>query len=147
MSKRILVIHGPNLNLLGQRQVEIYGKFTLDEVNDSLADLAKELGLEVETVQLNGEGDIVETIQKAKNQFDAILINPGAYTHYSVAIHDALESVKLPAVEVHISNIYSREEFRHKSVIAPIAVGQISGFGPDSYLLGLRAISGMLKRA
>ncbi len=139
MPKKILVIHGPNLNLLGERQVDIYGKLTLAEINNALSELAKELGFELEAVQLNSEGEIVEAIQQAKKNFDAIVINPGAYTHYSVAIRDAISGVSLPTVEVHLSNIYAREEFRQRSVIAPVASGQISGFGLHSYLLGLRA--------
>lgn len=146
MSRKVLVIHGPNLNLLGQRQVEVYGKFTLEDINGSLRDLARELGLEIGALQLNSEGDIVEAIQKAGGKFDALLINPGAYTHYSVAIRDAIAAAPLLTVEVHISNIYAREEFRHKSVIAPVVMGQISGFGPQSYLLGLRAVHGALQR-
>ena len=141
MSKKILVIHGPNLNLLGERQVDIYGKLTLAEINNALSKLAKELGFELEAVQLNSEGEIVEAIQQAKKRFDAIVINPGAYTHYSVAIRDAISGVSLPTVEVHLSNIYAREEFRQRSVIAPVASGQISGFGLQSYLLGLRAVA------
>jgi len=145
MAKKILVIHGPNLNLLGERQADIYGKLTLEDINRSLNELASQMNLEVEAVQLNSEGDIVDKIQKAKGKFDAIVINPGAYTHYSVAIADAVSAVKTPTVEVHLSNIYAREEFRHHSVIAPYAAGQISGFGLLSYLLGLRAAAALIK--
>jgi len=143
--KKILVIHGPNLNLLGEREVDQYGTVTMDKINSDLAKLASELGVEIETFQSNVEGEIVNAIQKAKNSFSAVVINPGGYTHYSVAIRDAISAVKLPAVEVHLSNIYSREEFRQKSVIAPVCAGQITGFGADSYLLGLRAAAAILK--
>jgi len=135
---KILIIHGPNLNLLGARESEIYGEKTLGEINSSLEMLARELGVEVEMKQSNHEGEIVEMIQGAKN-YSALLINPAAYTHTSVAIRDAIAATEIPAVEVHLSNIHQREEFRQKSLIAPVASGQISGFGPDSYLLGLRA--------
>ena len=139
--KKILVIHGPNLNLLGQREVEIYGKTTLADINSSLEKKAAELGLQVECAQFNSEGEIIDVVGKALGNYAGILINPGAYTHYSVAIRDAFSSVKVPAVEVHLSNIYAREEFRQKSVIAAVVNGQISGFGPQSYLLGLEALS------
>jgi 3-dehydroquinate dehydratase-2 len=135
---KILIIHGPNLNLLGARESEIYGEKTLDEINSSLERLARELGVEVEIKQSNHEGEIVEMIQSTRD-YSALLINPAAYTHTSVAIRDAIAATEIPAVEVHLSNIHQREEFRHKSLIAPVASGQISGFGPDSYLLGLRA--------
>ncbi len=145
MKIKILVIHGPNLALLGEREVSVYGNFTLDEINEKLNGLARQENVELEIVQLDGEGEIVEKIGKARKNFQAILINPGAYTHYSVAIRDAIAAVSLPTVEVHLSNIYAREEFRHKSVIAPVAVGQISGFGVNSYLLGLKAAVEFLK--
>ena len=135
---KILIIHGPNLNLLGSRESDIYGTKSLDEINDSLNQLATELGVEIVIEQSNHEGEIVDLIQKAED-YSALLINPAAYTHTSIAIRDAIAAVKIPAVEVHLSNIHKREEFRQKSLIAPVATGQISGFGPDSYLLGLRA--------
>ena len=138
--KKILVIHGPNLNLLGQREVEVYGHITLDELNHRLEKFAKEEGFFVEAYQSNSEGDLVTKIQEAKGRFDGLVINPAAYTHTSVAIRDALAAVSLPVVEVHLSNIYRREEFRHKSLTAPLARGIISGFGVSSYLLGLRAL-------
>ena len=137
---KILVIHGPNLNLLGTREPDVYGTFTLDDISASLSQLAVELGCELSMVQSNSEGTLVDSIQAAKGVFHGILINPAAYTHTSVAIRDALSAVALPTVEVHLSNIHKREEFRHHSFVAPVAVGQISGFGPDSYLLGLRAL-------
>ncbi len=137
---KILVLHGPNLNLLGTREPELYGTFTLDDITASLAQLATELECDISVVQSNSEGVLVDSIQAARGRFQGILINPAAYTHTSVAIRDALAAVELPTVEVHLSNIHKREEFRHHSFIAPVAVGQISGFGPESYLLGLRAL-------
>ena len=135
---KILVIHGPNLNLLGSRETGIYGNQTLDEINDSLNKLADELGFKLTIKQSNHEGEIVDLIQNSKD-YSAILINPAAYTHTSIAIRDAIAAVSIPTVEVHLSNIHEREEFRQKSLVAPVASGQISGFGPQSYLLGLRA--------
>ena len=145
--KKILVIHGPNLNLLGERQQGVYGKVTLSEIDRSLENLAKEEGIELSIVQSNHEGEIVDAIQKAKGNVEALVINPGAYTHYSVAIRDAVAGVDIPTVEVHLSNIYAREDFRHQSVIAPVAKGQVSGFGPLSYLLGLQAAIHLVKRS
>ena len=141
---KILVIHGPNLNILGAREPKIYGRITLKEINSKLLKLAKEKKVGLEIVQSNHEGRIVDLIGKSKNKFKAILINPAAYTHTSVAIRDAISACGLPAVEAHLSNIYSREEFRHNSLIAPVAKGQISGFGENSYLLGLLAILKLL---
>lgn len=135
---KILVIHGPNLNLLGTRESDIYGTTTLDEINDSLRNLANDLGVEIDIRQSNHEGEIVDMIQGSKD-YRALVINPAAYTHTSIAIRDAIAAVDIPAVEIHLSNIHQREEFRQKSLIAPVASGQISGFGPESYLLGLRA--------
>lgn len=137
--KKILVLHGPNLNLLGRRQPEIYGRLTLEQINQRIRELARELGVEVETRQSNNEGELVSWVHEASGRFGAIVINAGAYTHSSVALRDALVAVGLPAVEVHISNIYKREDFRRRSTIAEVAVGQITGFGVHSYLLGLRA--------
>jgi 3-dehydroquinate dehydratase-2 len=136
---KILVLNGPNLNLLGKRQPEIYGRLTLAEINKEIQALAKELGVEVAIRQSNSEGELVNWIQDAPKQFAAIVINPAAYTHSSIALRDAITAAGIPAVEVHISNIYSREEFRKHSYIAGAAVGQITGFGVQSYLLGLRA--------
>ncbi len=135
---KVLIIHGPNLNLLGSRENEIYGTKTLGEINDMLNGLAKELGVELSIKQSNHEGEIVDLIQQSK-EYGAIVINPAAYTHTSVAIRDAIVAVDVPAVELHLSNVHNREEFRQKSLIAPVASGQISGFGYNSYLLGLRA--------
>ena len=144
--KKILVVHGPNLNLLGQREKDIYGSATLEEINAALSRLAGQSKVIVEFLQSNHEGEIVDAIGKAKkNKFSAILINPAAYTHTSVAIRDAVAAVEIPTVEVHISNIYAREDFRHQSLIAPVCHGQISGFGTDSYLLGLQAIINLIK--
>ncbi len=144
--KKILVIHGPNLNLLGQREKDIYGQLTLEEINKQLIVLAKTYEVELGILQSNHEGDIVDKIGSAKNDgFSAILINPAAYTHTSVAIRDAILAVSLPTVEVHLSNIYAREDFRHKSLVAPVVCGQISGFGINSYLLGLQALIGIIK--
>ncbi|GFO63891.1 type II 3-dehydroquinate dehydratase [Geomonas paludis] len=138
---KILVLHGPNLNLLGVREPGVYGTTTLEGINQALRELAAELSLELEIVQSNSEGALVDAIQGAMGTCQGILINPAAYTHTSVAIRDAIASTALPAVEVHLSNVHAREPFRSHSFIAPVAVGQICGFGPDSYLLGLRALA------
>ena len=138
--KKILVIHGPNLQLLGTRQPDIYGTADLAKINADLKKHAATRGVTLESFQSNHEGDIVERIGKAKGRYDALLINPAAYTHTSVAIRDAIEACDLPAVEVHLSNIYAREPFRHQSLIAPVCRGQVSGFGPASYRLGLDAL-------
>ncbi len=143
-SARVLVLHGPNLNLLGLREPDIYGSTTLADINAGLLELGRELGLEVEPFQSNHEGALVDRIQAAREQYGAIMINGGAYTHTSVAILDALLAVGLPVVEVHLSNLYKREEFRHHSYIARVAVGQVCGFGARSYLLGLRAVAALL---
>jgi 3-dehydroquinate dehydratase-2 len=137
--KRLLVINGPNLNLLGQREENIYGSETLANIARKLDAEAQRLNMEMKFIQSNHEGEIIDSIHKAKGKFDVIIINPGAYTHYSIAIRDAIKAIKIPAIEVHISNIYSREEFRAKSVIAPVCMGQISGFGWKSYLLAINA--------
>ena len=136
---KILVIHGPNLQLLGQREPSIYGTVDLAAINRDLTARAKAAGAGVTILQSNHEGEIAERIGSAKGKFDALLINPAAYTHTSVAIRDAIQASGLPAVEVHLSNIYAREAFRHQSLIAPVCKGQISGFGPASYRLGLQA--------
>ena len=138
--RRVLVIHGPNLNLLGVREPDIYGNKGLAAINESLKALGGTLGMDIDTVQSNSEGDIVDTIQKARDEYDGILINPAAYTHTSVAVRDAIAAVGLPCVEVHLSNIHRREEFRRHSYTAAVCVGQISGFGPYSYELGLMAL-------
>jgi len=149
---RILVLHGPNLNLLGRREPGVYGVLTLPEINQLLTQEAVCLGEDLDGQpvvldcrQSNHEGVLVDWIQEAWGQFEGLLINPGAYTHTSVALRDAIAGVALPTVEVHLSNIHRREEFRHHSYIAPVAIGQISGFGADSYLLGLRALVSHLR--
>ncbi|HKA56268.1 MAG TPA: type II 3-dehydroquinate dehydratase [Candidatus Binatia bacterium] len=144
---RVLVLHGPNLNLLGQREPEIYGRTTLADIDAGLAALGRELGVAVETFQSNHEGELVSKIQAARGRCAALIINAGAYTHTSVALLDAILAVGLPAVEVHLSNLYKREPFRHHSYIARAAVGQICGFGAESYFLGLRAAVGLITKA
>lgn len=136
----ILVLHGPNLNLLGRREPGVYGSVTLDEINSLLEQEAQTLDSKISVLQSNHEGVLVDAIHDAQGKHEGILINAGAYTHTSVAIRDAIAGVNLPTVEVHLSNIYRREDFRHHSYIAPIAIGQISGFGADSYRLGLHAL-------
>jgi 3-dehydroquinate dehydratase II len=137
--KKILILNGPNLNLLGKRQLEIYGRLTLEEIGREIRSLAKQLSVAVEIRQSNNEGELVDWIQQAPAHFGAIVINPAAYTHSSVAMRDAIIAAGIPAIEIHISNIYKREDFRKHSYIAGVAVGQITGFGVQSYLLGLRA--------
>ncbi len=144
MAKKVLVIHGPNLNLLGLREKGIYGDVTLKEIDSRLEKLAKEIGVEVSSFQSNSEGEIVDAIHKAMGKVDAIVINPAAYTHTSVAIRDAILAVAIPVIEVHLSNIHKREEFRHKSFISDVAIGTIAGFGPESYYIGLRAAKNLL---
>jgi 3-dehydroquinate dehydratase-2 len=139
-----LVIHGPNLNLLGKRETAIYGITSLEAVNRDIHSLAAELNIGVKTVQTNSEGEILDIIQK--NDYDALIINPAAYTHTSVAIRDAIAGVGKPTIEVHLSNIHKREEFRRKSFITEVSHGQISGFGPESYLLALRAAKSILAK-
>jgi len=144
--KKILVLHGVNLNMFGKRDPAQYGTITLDEINKKLKELAKELGVELETFQTNHEGEMCERIHQAyMDKVDAVVINAGAWTHYNYALRDALAILEVPIVEVHMSNIHAREEFRHYSVISSIARGQICGFGVDSYLLGLRAAGELLK--
>lgn len=140
----VLVIHGPNLNLLGQREPEIYGHITLEELNRRLRSTADERGVELRIVQSNHEGELIDAVHAALDWADGLLINPGAYTHTSVALRDAIVGGGIPTVEVHLSNINAREPFRNKSLIAPVCVGQISGFGPRSYLLGLTALLDIL---
>ena len=143
---RILVIHGPNLNLLGTREPEVYGSTTLAEIDAMLHELGQELGVEVESFQSNHEGAIIDAIHGARERCDGILLNPGAYTHYALAIRDAISAVGLPVVEVHLSNIAAREDFRHKSVTAAGCIGQISGLGFDSYYLALLGLVNHLKK-
>ncbi|MEW6215072.1 MAG: type II 3-dehydroquinate dehydratase [Nitrospirota bacterium] len=141
---KVLVIHGPNLNLLGRRETDIYGTKSLDDINKDILSLASDIDIDVRTVQLNSEGEIIDIIQKG--DYDILIINPAAYTHTSIAIRDAIVAMGKPSIEVHLTNIYRREEFRRRSFIAEVAVGQISGFGPDSYLLALRAAKNILTK-
>ena len=144
---RILVLHGPNLNLLGTREPEIYGYTTLDDINTMIAARAAEAGIETAFYQSNHEGDLVDAIQQANHKFDFIIFNAAAFTHYSIAIRDAIAAIDVPVIEVHLSNIHQREEFRHTPVLAPVAMGQICGLGVESYLAALEAIIYKLNRA
>lgn len=141
MIRKVLVINGPNLNLLGTREKDVYGTGTLSEIAAAVNNEAQLLGLDADFIQTNHEGEIIDKIHESRGRYDMIIINPGAYTHYSIAIRDAIKAVELPCIEVHLSNIYAREEFRSKSVIAPVCTGQISGFGMNSYIVALRAAS------
>ncbi len=139
MGKKILVINGPNLNLLGTREKNVYGTTTLSDIAAAVYNEAEALGVETDFIQTNHEGEIIDKIHDARGCYDILMINPGAYTHYSIAIRDAIKAVELPCIEIHLSNIHAREEFRSKSVIAPVCVGQICGFGANSYLVALHA--------
>ncbi|MBF2074318.1 MAG: type II 3-dehydroquinate dehydratase [Synechococcales cyanobacterium C42_A2020_086] len=143
----ILVLHGPNLNLLGKREPGVYGTTTLDDINAMLVQQAQELQVQITALQSNHEGALIDAIHAALGQHHGLVINPGAYTHTSVAIRDAIAAVELPTVEVHLSNVYRREAFRHHSYIAPVAIGQISGFGANSYRLGLQALVEHLRQS
>jgi 3-dehydroquinate dehydratase II len=140
---RVLVIHGPNLNLLGEREPEIYGKATLAEIDDFIIALSRELRIEVDCAQYNGEGEIIDALHDARTSYDGVVINPGAYSHYSYAIADAISSIQIPVIEVHLSNIAAREPHRRVSVTAAACKGSVSGLGRDSYALALRAIANL----
>jgi len=142
-----LVVHGPNLNLLGTREPEIYGRTTLEDINQRLIELGRELGIKVETFQSNSEGEIVDRLQAARDWIDVLIINPAAYTHTSIAIRDALSALGAPSIEVHLSNVYRREPFRHHSTIADVVSGRIMGFGSESYVLALRAAANLITPA
>ncbi len=144
---RCLILHGPNLNLLGTREPEVYGKTTFDELNRTLKNLAGELGIEIRIIQSNSEGQLIDAIHDAMSWADGIVINPGAYTHYSYAIRDALAAVRLPAIEVHVSNVHARDEWRRHSVIAPVCVGQVIGLGPRGYGIALQAIKELIEES
>jgi len=143
--KKILLLHGPNLNMLGKREPAIYGRQTLDDIVAAARALAAELGVEIASYQSNVEGELVTRVQQAAHQFDAIVFNAGAYTHTSIALRDAVLACGLPVVEVHLSNVHKREEFRHRSLLADVVEGQVIGFGAESYLLGLRAAVSILR--
>lgn len=142
--KKIIVIHGPNLNLLGEREPGVYGNDSFDSINAEIAQKANDCGFEIEIFQTNLEGGIVDMLHEARLKFDGVILNAGAYTHYSYAIRDAISAIKIPVIEVHLSNIHAREEFRHTSVIAPVCVGQIAGFGKNSYMLAVSAMQNIL---
>ena len=137
---KILLLHGPNLNLLGTREPEVYGSMTLDDINNKAIDLGKELGVEVKCLQSNHEGALVDALHDARMWADGVVFNPGAYTHTSIALRDAISAIQIPVVEVHLSNVYAREEFRHVSMISAVCKGKITGFGWRSYTLGLKAL-------
>lgn len=139
--KKILVIHGPNLNMLGIRKKEIYGNNTLEDVNNMIREKAKELNFQVDIYQYNGEGEIISQLHRAYNNYHGLIINPGAYSHYSIGIRDAIEATDIPTIEVHISNIYNRESFRANSIISPVCMGQIAGLGIEGYILALERFS------
>ncbi|MFC1996888.1 type II 3-dehydroquinate dehydratase [Chloroflexota bacterium] len=138
--KTILILHGPNLNLLGQREPEVYGNWTLEDINEELISCGKELGVQVRCFQSNREGDLIDALHDARDWAAGVVFNPGAYTHTSIALRDAISAIEIPVVEVHLSNVYARDEFRHKSLLAPVCLGKITGFGWRSYLLGLQAL-------
>lgn len=140
----IMILHGPNLSLLGQREPEVYGKMSLEEIDQRLAAAGRELALEVRSFQSNSEGGLIDALHTAREWASGVIFNPGAYTHTSVALRDAVAAIQLPVIEVHLSNVYAREEFRHTSMLSPVCAGKITGFGWRSYLLGLHALAGML---
>lgn len=141
---KIFILHGPNLNLLGTREPDVYGSMTLDDINDKLLELGGELGAEVKCLQSNHEGALIDALHEARTWADGVVFNPGGYTHTSVALRDAISAINIPVIEVHLSNVYAREEFRHTSMISGVCRGKITGFGWRSYLLGLRALVDIL---
>ncbi|MCE5250860.1 type II 3-dehydroquinate dehydratase [bacterium] len=143
---RILIINGPNLNLLGTRERSVYGDTTLEAITSEAVRFGSSIGFEVEAFQSNSEGALIDAVHHAPSRFEGVVINPGAFTHYSIAVRDAIAAVAIPFVEVHLSNIHNREEFRRISVIAPVCAGQISGFGPFSYILGIEALRRLLDK-
>lgn len=141
---KVLILHGPNLNLLGTREPEVYGSMTLDDINAELIELGRELGIEVRCLQSNHEGALIDALHDARTWANGVVFNPGAYTHTSIALRDAISAIQIPLVEVHLSNVYAREEFRHISMIAAVCKGRVTGFGWRSYELGLRGLAGLI---
>lgn len=144
---KLLILHGPNLNLLGTREPDVYGSMTLDDINSKLIELGRELGAEVTCLQSNHEGALIDALHEARTWADGVVFNPGGYTHTSVALRDAVSAIQIPVVEVHLSNVYAREEFRHTSMLSAVCKGKVTGFGWRSYALGLRALVDLLREA